>query len=294
MSISLFPGARRGSGTVGFEAVGPVGEVESAPRCGSASTIRGRRRGSRRRRRRRGDHVAARGGHLDQQVDVHRPRPVGDEGLGRPERRADLDRPPCRSARPRRCPSPRSSRGTQSTRSSRRFQISPSVPPGRSTRAASGGRPLRVDPVPGLGDGDRVDARRRAAGSPRRSPPAPAPRAAPRRGSPASRSSGSTAITSSPRATSARVSLPVPAPRSSTVRAPSGSSQSTAASGIAPAAPARRRRPRPRTTAPAPLCRRAPPARRLILRRRRLDGLPASTPCRSRSGTSRRCFSIRS
>ena len=79
-----------------------------------------------------------------------------------------------------------------------------------------GDRLVGGEPVERLGREDGVDARRRRAGSPRRG------RRAPRRPGTTSSStariasSGSTATTRANRGTSARVSLPVPAPRSST------------------------------------------------------------------------------
>ncbi len=101
-------------------------------------------------------------------------------------------------------------------------------PPGREDPGDLRHRERRVEPVPGMGDDHRVHAGVRRAVSARRSPRPPRRRA---RSPPVARASpreGSTAVTFSPASTSERVSLPVPAPRSSTRLARRGTSHSTA------------------------------------------------------------------
>ena len=124
----------------------------------------------------------------------------------------------------------RPSSATQPTRSSRSFHTRPSVPPGDSTRATSGAArtgstqcqacansTASTDPS-GSGICSAVPASAGVPGSTRVS-------------SARMPSDGSTATTSRPRATSWRVSFPVPAPRSRTRRAVGGSSQSSAPGG---------------------------------------------------------------
>ena len=94
-----------------------------------------------------------------------------------------------------------------------------------------GQRVVVVEPVERLGGDDDVGRRvgkRDRLGAPLDRMDA---RAAPTSSSARISSSGSTAVTRWPRATSARVSLPVPAPRSTTSHGPSPTSQRTASSG---------------------------------------------------------------
>ncbi len=121
-------------------------------------------------------------------------------------------------------------RATQATVVSRVFQTCARVPPGRCTRAASAEARASSNQCQACPETTRsalASGSGIASADPIR---ADAPGTA-RRSWSSMPSDGSTAVTSSPRATSERVSLPVPAPRSTTVRAPGGTSQSTDASG---------------------------------------------------------------
>src|SRR5690606_29128358 len=120
-------------------------------------------------------------------------------------------------------------RPTQSTALSRTFHTMPRRPPGRSTRAISGCaagenqcHACATSTASTLASGSGTDSAEPASAC------APGTVCA-RRSRIAS--DGSTATTSRPRATRRSVSLPVPAARSRTLRAPVGRSQSTAASG---------------------------------------------------------------
>ena len=101
---------------------------------------------------------------------------------------------------------------------SRAFHTSPSRPPGAQHARELGDRPLVVEPVPRLRDGDRVERRaaeRQRFGGPGDERRRPAAAGGTSRAYPAT---GSTASRSAPVGASSRVSLPVPAARSATRR----------------------------------------------------------------------------
>ena len=96
---------------------------------------------------------------------------------------------------------------------------------------------LLVEPVVGLAADDRVDARRRAAGCPRRIPASAVTPGVAASSWARMPGSGSTGTTSKPAFKATRLSMPVPAPRSTTRSGGDPRAQVSAASGVGRADP---------------------------------------------------------